>query len=203
MVGSEDIKVVVDQYASRKDQILYEACSLFAQHGFHKCTIEDIALKCGLTKTALYHYFKNKNQIFTEVVNRESNLLLSEMKRAAREHEDPFEQIVAFVLTRFHKMKEVLNLYHISHSTGRELLPVAEKCRTKFFKEESIFLQKIITEGVARGRFRQVKSDVVARMLIMAFKGIEADFLFSKSSESMTTLMKEGLDIFLHGLVNK
>lgn len=192
---------MADQFPEKKEQILNEARALFAQYGFSRCTTADIAANCGITKAALYYYFKNKEHIFTEVVNRESDLLLAELRKVVRGRKDPMDQLHAFVLTRFRKIKKLLNLYRISKTTGRELLPVAEKCRERFFLEESNLLCSILEDGIDKGRFRKIRVDIIARTLIAAFKGIEADLLVSENTTMITSVMREGLDVFINGLL--
>ena len=192
---------MADQFPEKTEQILNEARALFAQYGFNRCTTADIAANCGITKAALYYYFKNKEQIFTEVVNRESGLLLAELRKIVRGRKDPMEQLHAFILARFRKIKKLLNLYRVSQTSGRDLLPAAEKSREKFFAEESNLLCSILEDGIDQGRFRQMRVDIVARTLIAAFKGIEADLLVSENTTMITSAMREVLDVFTYGLL--
>ncbi len=185
----------------RKEQIIKEARALFSRLGFRKCTTEDIASACGLTKAALYHYFRNKEQIFTEVVNREGSLLVSEIRKAIDAHSSPEDRLRAFIMTRFEKIKSLLNLYRISQAMGRELLPAAEECRTKFFEQESEMLVAILKDGVKKGEFRKIRADLVARTVIAAFKGIESYFLLSEDTQTVAEAMQETLSIFCNGLV--
>jgi AcrR family transcriptional regulator len=184
----------------RKEQILNEARSLFTRHGFRKCTTGDISSACGLTKAALYHYFESKEQIFSEVVHRESILLINQVREAIESVDSPIDRLRTFILTRFKAIKELLNLYRISQVTGRELIPVAEDSRNRFFKQESELLISILQEGIKKGEFRKVRVKLVARTVIAAFKGIESYFLLTEDEQTLTDAMEETLDIFCYGL---
>lgn len=48
---------------ARRRQILREAGALFSEVGFHNASMEQIAARLGLTKTALYYYFSDKSEI--------------------------------------------------------------------------------------------------------------------------------------------
>lgn len=48
---------------ARRRQILREAGALFGEVGFHNASMEQIAARLGLTKTALYYYFSDKSEI--------------------------------------------------------------------------------------------------------------------------------------------
>lgn len=48
---------------SRKQQILEAAASCLKKKGYHKTTMDDIASEAGLSKGALYWYFKSKDEV--------------------------------------------------------------------------------------------------------------------------------------------
>ena len=47
----------------KKQAVLAEAAALFNQRGYHATSLVDVAERLGLTKTALYYYVKNKNDL--------------------------------------------------------------------------------------------------------------------------------------------
>lgn len=52
----------------RKEQILESALKAFAQKGLASTKISDIAQQVGLSHGLIYHYFKSKDDIFTELI---------------------------------------------------------------------------------------------------------------------------------------
>lgn len=55
-------------YDDRRRAILAAAADLYAQRGFHGCSIADLARACGMSKSLLYHYFSSKEDILFEVM---------------------------------------------------------------------------------------------------------------------------------------
>ena len=53
-----------------KENILKESLRLFAQRGYEAVSVSDIAEKVGFTKGALYKHYKNKRDIFDNIVER-------------------------------------------------------------------------------------------------------------------------------------
>ena len=51
-----------------KEQIINESLNLFLKNGFDQTSINQISQKCVLTKGALYHHFKNKEEIFFSAI---------------------------------------------------------------------------------------------------------------------------------------
>lgn len=53
---------------SRELAVLEAAVDVFMNYGFRKTTMDDIARKAGMSRPALYNYFKNKESIFRTYV---------------------------------------------------------------------------------------------------------------------------------------
>ena len=62
---------VSEQYMEeRRSQILDAAVATFSRKGFHQTTIEDIRLEAGVSRGAVYHYFKTKEDIIDGIRQR-------------------------------------------------------------------------------------------------------------------------------------
>ena len=61
-----------EQYAKiredRKEEILNAALELFARQGVNHTTMQDIALKAGISKGLIYNYFTNKEDLLNELI---------------------------------------------------------------------------------------------------------------------------------------
>jgi AcrR family transcriptional regulator len=55
---------IVVEHEKRKHEILAKALDLFVEEGYEDVTFQKIADRCGITRTTLYIYFKNKREIF-------------------------------------------------------------------------------------------------------------------------------------------
>jgi AcrR family transcriptional regulator len=65
MSNSQDVKDPI------REEILNGSRDLFERFGFKKTTMEDIARQIGKSKSALYYYYKTKEEIFEAVILRE------------------------------------------------------------------------------------------------------------------------------------
>ena len=54
-------------YEDQRELILLHAAELFAQRGYSATSMNGVAEACGLSKPALYHYFKDKNALLLEI----------------------------------------------------------------------------------------------------------------------------------------
>ena len=55
---------IVVEHEKRKHEILDKALDIFMEEGYEDVTFQKIADRCGITRTTLYIYFKNKKEIF-------------------------------------------------------------------------------------------------------------------------------------------
>src|SRR5574344_1717587 len=55
---------IVVEHDKRRKKILERALDLFSEEGYEDVTFQKIADRCGITRTTLYIYFKNKREIF-------------------------------------------------------------------------------------------------------------------------------------------
>jgi AcrR family transcriptional regulator len=60
----ESILSIVIEHDKRRKEILEKALDVFMAEGFEDVTYQKIADRCGITRTTLYIYFKNKKEIF-------------------------------------------------------------------------------------------------------------------------------------------
>lgn len=69
-------------YDQQRDEILARAAELFAERGYPGTSMNEVAAACGVTKPALYHYFRDKDALLAAI---------------ARNHVDHLEELVAEV----------------------------------------------------------------------------------------------------------
>jgi AcrR family transcriptional regulator len=55
---------IVVEHEKRKREILDKSLDIFVEEGYEDVTFQKIADRCGITRTTLYIYFKNKREIF-------------------------------------------------------------------------------------------------------------------------------------------
>ena len=63
-----------------RDAILDTSAKLFSQHGYKEVSIRDIAQACGMTNAALYYHFKNKEDLFLAMLQRDHEKTLAALR---------------------------------------------------------------------------------------------------------------------------
>jgi AcrR family transcriptional regulator len=78
----------------RRRAILLGAARAFARGGFDATNMDQIAHECGLAKGHIYHYFRSKEDIFTEIRCERVTRLIERFETIVREGGDDPEAIM-------------------------------------------------------------------------------------------------------------
>ena len=107
----------------KKQHILDSALHVFATQGFEKASMREIATSAGLTTGAIYHHYKNKDDLFYDCVKESAYFVhkLSEKDEHSKlkTNEEMFVEISGRVMDRMSKEVEqrllvLLTAYAIS-----------------------------------------------------------------------------------------
>ncbi|MFH2047531.1 MAG: TetR/AcrR family transcriptional regulator [Pseudomonadota bacterium] len=81
-------------------KILDTATELFAEHGYVKASVRDIAKLVKGSNSCLYVYFKNKDEILFRIITDVGSELLDELNKVIGKHEDPVECLRNMIVTQ-------------------------------------------------------------------------------------------------------
>ena len=76
-------------------QLVAAGRDLFARKGFAGTSIDDIVQAAEVTRGALYHHFKSKEELFEEVFHREEQALGKRVQEAAMKKKGAWDQLKA------------------------------------------------------------------------------------------------------------
>lgn len=68
-----------------KDQIIQVALSLFSNKGYNETTMADLVTATGLSKGAVYHHFKSKEEILQLLMEKRNDCPLNFSRRIVKE----------------------------------------------------------------------------------------------------------------------
>jgi AcrR family transcriptional regulator len=77
---------------ARREQLLDVALAVFARHGYHDTSMNDIADAAGVTKPVLYQHFDSKRELYQALLDQVGTRLLTAIVAAAAEAKDGREQ---------------------------------------------------------------------------------------------------------------
>ncbi|HEY0304693.1 MAG TPA: TetR/AcrR family transcriptional regulator [Longimicrobiales bacterium] len=146
--------------AQRRREILHAALSAFREHGYHATSLDDIAVRVGIRKTALYHYFADKDALLYEC-HRESLAELDRIIDASTGSDlGPADRLAYLIREHVRIMTETLEGSPLAFevpalSPARRAEIVAGRDRYERL------LRALVRAGIDGGDFRAVDPQVV------------------------------------------
>lgn len=145
------------EHDKRKHEILEKALDVFVDEGYEDVTFQKIADRCGITRTTLYIYFKNKREIFLFSIKQLTEGLeqsLMNILKNKMTNEDALRKIFDFVLESCfenRKLFSVLLSYLLSlQKTG---VDSGERVRRRVIRMRHL-IALVLIQGIKAGEFK-------------------------------------------------
>ncbi len=187
--------------AQQRAAILDKAFALFARQGYRRTSFGDIAEEVGLSRPAIYHYFKNKDAVFkavTERIHKDIALAIDQALSAPGSIEDRLFAVFAaragrdyallFVSPYGHELLDERQKQNADGGTGS-----ASKVRSA--------LQQIVEEGNASGELELAPWNMTAEEAVTVLDHFFEGVLAREPSEAQAmTAARTMIDVFVAGL---
>jgi TetR/AcrR family transcriptional regulator len=149
--ASEHVRAKRDR---RRKEILHAALRAFREKGYHGTTLDDIAERFGVRKTALYHYFPDKEAILY-ACHQESLAELDRIVAGSRAFDTAMERLAYVIREHVRVMTETLEgsplafeVTSLSAERQRDVIAGRDRYERA--------LRRIIARGVADHEFRHL-----------------------------------------------
>lgn len=134
-------------HEQRKKEILYAALDVFARVGYKDANLGLIANSCGLSRTTVYQYFKDKSEIFHFAVKSTTDLMFEKYSSPKWSLiEDPVDRLSLLMSdildTADSHQREIINLITILKDIDGNLHEVIKRRTVKL----NLLLSRIIRE---------------------------------------------------------
>ncbi len=86
-------------YDQRQEQVLDGSAKVFAQKGYDRASIRDIAKMVEMSPGGLYHYCSNKQDLLYQVCDRSFRSLIDRLNSGLLDIEDPRERLYTVFVT--------------------------------------------------------------------------------------------------------
>ena len=186
-----------------KDDIIRAAGIAFGKYGYRKTTLDDIASIIKKRKTVIYYYFRNKDDIFQEVIRMEAQKLEQALMLAVEREGEPVEKLKAYVFTRMSFLEGIGKYYSALKTELYEHLQFINQNRSEFDKTELTIVTNLLKEGVKKQVFDIPHIEETAFMLVTLLKSLEIPFFGKEENPDYQTPLTHLLNMLLFGIVNK
>lgn len=164
------------QRAASMDSLLSAALTLFITQGYHATSVEEIAQAAGLSKGAVYFYFRSKGGLLEALLDRAEETVVEPTIAAMDDAgPDPRERLNAFIRTQSvigaEKTEYMLLAILMSAEFNGAGDGTETRLRAMMLRMEDA-LRDVVRSGQAGGVFRNgIGADEIASVIMATNKG--------------------------------
>jgi AcrR family transcriptional regulator len=157
---------------SRKN-ILEAASEVFAERGYEKSTVRDVAGRAGISVGGIYLYFRNKEELYTGLMRSQMDEFLGRVERLREDLpltalRKLFELYMEIAVTRTRMLSAGIKEYDLEFKR-----PIREA----FFRKQHGIVAGILQQGVRDGSFRSMDCNDAALMILITLRGAILGYL--------------------------
>lgn len=164
-------------------QILQAALLLFQKYGLRKVTMDDIARSVGKSRSSLYYYYKNREEVFDAVMDTIIREIIAEITVTVDQADSVEDKLKAFCLSKIKTSKE-RSPFYAAMEAGMDADEISDHSRAKYtlhkrlMKMEADLLQNILSAGMKTGEIRKIKAEeqeMLIFILLTSVRGIKRE----------------------------
>ncbi|MBI5538717.1 MAG: TetR/AcrR family transcriptional regulator [Bacteroidia bacterium] len=186
-----------------RDNIIKAAIVVFGKYGYKKATLDDIGNVVGKGKTGLYYYFKNKEDVFKAVIEKEANELALAINNAVNNSLTPSEKLKAYFFTRMNTLLKVSIFYDAMKNELLDNLQFINQTRLMYDKAELQLVKQILLDGVKQNYFDIENLEITANTIVTALKGLEIPFFVQNGNADFEKNIENLFNLICFGLVKR
>jgi TetR/AcrR family fatty acid metabolism transcriptional regulator len=195
----------LESVKKNKESVIFKAAlKTIKQKGLHKARMSDIAEAAGISYGLVYHYFKNKEDLFDAILNLWWDglfRLMADISESESNVRKKLRRIILYWLDTYQTNPELMNIFitEISRSTTN-----LTNERLEHFKKSLSLTERIISEGQ---KDKVLRTDFKARYLTYIFLGALEAFVSTmvladqkiKGNAQKEKITQSILEVFLNG----
>lgn len=188
------------QYDDQRALILAQAARLFAQQGFMATSMNQVADACGLSKAALYHYFRDKYALAAHIAETHVRQLLDVVVRVQAGCEDP-KRLLSELIEHF--VREYASAQDAHRVLTEDVRFLADEDRRRILEVEREVVARF-AQAICALRPQLQERRVHKALAMLLFGMINWLFTWFKSGRDLeyAQLAPMVADLFLHGMLD-
>lgn len=154
---------------AKREEILEAATKIFYEKGYQSTTMNDMANEIGLSKSAIYHYFKSKEDLLVEIYDKAITDAVNELSKTVKSDKctiDKLQEITANQIERIiiEKQPMMKTFFQEEGQLPEKFFKSIKKRKREFNR----LVEDIFIKGVSEGVFK--KGD--PELFVNAFLGM-------------------------------
>ena len=163
-----------DVSLERREQILDAAEKVFSESGLSQARMDDIGREAGLSKGALYWYYKSKDAIILALLDRVFAGELKDAEQLVSNPEPAGQRLKLFMRMTLDEMVKVSRLLPLGYEffalAARR--PSVREAVVGYYRSYHGLLTQIIQQGIDSGEFVELDADLAATHVVALIEGL-------------------------------
>jgi AcrR family transcriptional regulator len=182
-----------------RERILREATDKFVAAGYAAVSMQQIADAAGVTKATLYHHFRDKEDLFLEVMRLSMRRAQEQMDAVAAGSESVRDKLVAVATHVFGS--ERADLHRLYSDLHQHVDPDRKQVFLDACERPWSLLESTFREGIARGEIAPIDPGFASRLTLGAILSqMQAARYNSDLPAPDAALAEQIVDLLLTGL---
>lgn len=159
-----------------REAIMDFSSTLFLRYGFKKTTMDDVARICRIGKATLYKFFKNKEDLYREIIKREIDEVMGRMDEVVKGLRTTRERLQRLFETEYVLLRGGLNLSEIITDQHEITDPSIKELTEQFYERQRRLIGQILSEGVKAGEIVVEDISLLSLAMMVAGQGLFSYF---------------------------
>jgi AcrR family transcriptional regulator len=174
-------RVIPEYKEAAKEKIVQSAFQVFTKKGYQTATMDDVAKEVGVSKAALYQYFKNKKELLNEIV-LSYHTMIREVIRTAIERQDArnlAEEVQGAIIKK----------YRLHHEMLFEVIAIAahdEEIKHSLkseYEKDTALLKELLQKQIDNGKMAtKIDAETLAQLFIALYVGMAMKVIMGDDS---------------------
>lgn len=186
----------------RRGQIIEAAMKVFSEKGLEKARVDDIVDESGLSKGAVYWYFKSKDEIIQAAFDQFFDFDQQGLKLLVHQPGTTRERLLAYSLMMVHNVAQIYSLLPLAYqfyaaATRQSLM---QNSFQRYYTAYNDLLSQMLRQGMERGELKPVNEEAVATQLTAIMEGMILLWVLHGASFDAEQFVRDMIDTLFDGL---
>jgi len=190
--------------ASQEGRIFDAALKLFAQYGYKKTTLEDVAGECGMTPGNIYFYVKNKKELYEKTVRNALDRWRASVAEAVANEKRAPEKFAVMAGRSFEYLSRRADIAAVLERDPDIFTLSPGEDRFRDINEGAMrIMEDILEQGIREKSFHKMNVGHAAEFLFSVYIMFLIRAYVKKEGGNVERIFQEGLGLILRGLCRK
>ncbi|HMA67020.1 MAG TPA: TetR/AcrR family transcriptional regulator [Desulfosalsimonadaceae bacterium] len=194
----------INKNNGKYQRILNAAIKIFAEQGFYKATISQVAREAGVADGTIYIYFKNKADILNSFFNHRTREVFQRFRETVEQAASAEEKLRNLIRRHLYEFQRDRNMAVVFQREALQARYVADEYIKDITKMYLDILEEVIALGQSEGSIRpDFQTGLAKRFILGAVNEVINSWVTTGGKYDLTTMADPLVDLYLKGIASK